>query len=230
MSRRTVAAVVAAVLAVPIAVGAGLAAGRLPGHHPVPERITSDQAQVAAAAQEPPGDRVQAAVDGVRETGFYIGPELRDQLSEETVAEVEGLIADARVPLFVVWWEDTADGGYNTPYAALDQLRAGVATDGYYAVVSPGGHPLLGAVGYADPFIDADSKGRPDAAVTRIVAELAEEPPDPLVVPGPESDYWGGAGGGITAGLIFAVLTYVGLLLAAAALSVVLRRPHPGDR
>lgn len=212
-----------AVAAVAVAVGAGVAAGTLPGHHPEVEQVSFDQSNLRAAAAHPIGDRVQAAVDGVRETGFYVGPELRDELTADQVADIEGIIAGAEVQLFVVWWDETYDAGYNTPYAALDQLRVGVGEDGYYAVVTEGYVPLLESVGYASPYIDADGKGRPADALTRIVTEMAELPPSEESPPGPGSDYWGGTGGGIAAGLLFAGLGYLGLLAVIGVAGVTRR-------
>ncbi len=202
-----------ALAALPLAVGAGVAAGTIPGHHPEVEQVSFDEANFRAAAAHPIGDRVQAAVDGVQETGFYVGPELRDELTPAQVAGIEEIIAGAEVPLFIVWWDEARDAGYNTPYAALDQLRVGVGREGYYALVTEGYVPLLEAVGHASPYIDADGKGRPADSLTRIATEMAELPPRADIRPAPESDYWGGVGGGITAGLLFAGLGYLGLLI-----------------
>lgn len=214
---------VLAVLATALAVGVGVAAGTLPGHHPEYVEVGYDESNLIAAAQEPPGDRVQAAVDGVRDTGFYVGPELRDELTPDEVAGIERIIKGAEVPLYVVWWNDARDAGFTTPYAALDQLRVGVGEDGYYAVVTEGYIPLLEAVGYSTPYIDADGKGRPADALTRIVTEMAELPPEVDAAPGPRSDYWGGVGGGLAAGLLFGGLAYLGLLLVIGVVGVARR-------
>lgn len=205
--------VAGALVAFGLSVGAGLAAGLLPGHHPVVEQVSFDQSNLAAAAESRPGDRVQAAIDGVRETGLYIGPELRDELTAAEVEGIERIIEGAEVPVFIVWWGGASDAGYNTAYAALDQLRVGVGEDGYYAVVDDDYIPVLESVGYATPYIDADGKGRPADALTRIATEMAAIPPSVDSPPGPESDYWGGTGGGIAAGLLFALGGYLGLLL-----------------
>lgn len=221
--------ILGALLAVVVAVGAGLFAGLVPGHHAVPPEVDFDDTILAAAAQEPPGDRVQAAIDGVRETGFYVGPELRDELTDDEVATVERIIATAPVPVFVVWWADTADAGYNTAYAALDQLRVGVGEDGYYAVVTRGSYPLLESLGYRAPYVDADAKGRPGPALERFVGELAAVPPERDVpATGSRSDYWGGTGGGIAAGLLFAALGYLGLLAVVGLVGALSRSAREG--
>ncbi len=88
-------------------------------------------------------------------------------------------------------------------------------TDGY--------PPLLEAVGYASPYVDANGKGRPAAALTRFATELADLGPRHDAAPGERSDYWGGAGGGIAAGVLFAVGAYLGLLLVVGLLGVAVR-------
>jgi hypothetical protein len=220
------------VVALIVAVGLGVLAGAVPGHHEPRETLPFDEANLEAARASTPGDRVQAAIDGVQETGFYVGPELRGRLSANEVARIERIIDDAPVPLYVVWWSQTYDGGYNTPYAALDQLRAGVGTDGFYAVVTDGGNPLTEAVGYEWPYVEADAKGRPGPALERYVTELAAVPPvREIVSEDSDWDYWGGPGGGFAAGLLFAALGYLGLmgLLAIVALFAP-RRTRPGGR
>lgn len=212
-------------LALVVAVGLGLLAGLVPGHHEVPEQISFDAANLEAARASTPGDRMQAAIDGVQQTRFYIGPELRGELTADEVAEIERIIAEAPVSLFVVWWADTSDAGYNTAYAALDQLRAGVARDGYYAVVTQGRPPLTEAVGYEWPYVSANGKGRPAAALKRFVTELAAVPPVRETEGGDRDwDYWGGPGGGIAAGLLFAALAYLGLMAVLAVAAVLVPR------
>ncbi len=197
---------------------AGLLAGAVPGHHPTPEPDPYDEAVLAAAAASTPGDRVQAAIEAVQDTGFHIGPELRGELSTDEVDRIEEIIADAPVPLFVVWWEETWQAGYARPEHAMDQLRVGVDEEGFYAVLSPGRPPVLAALGYQEPRIEADGTGRPAAALTRMVTELAETGAARPGEPRPESDDWGGALGGLAAGLLFALLGYLGLLLVLGVL------------
>ncbi|MBS44831.1 MAG: hypothetical protein CMH83_17025 [Nocardioides sp.] len=200
----------------------GLVAGLAPGRSGAPGRL--DDTWLAAAAATEPGDRVSAAVVDLQRTGLHVGPELADQLGEEDVDALRARIAASPVPLFVVWWADTYDGGYSTAYAALAQLRVGVGEAGYYALVSPGRHPLTDAVGYRTPYVDADGLGRPLPALTRLVDDLAAVPPEPIRRRAGDSDYWGGPGGGIAAGLLFAVGTYLVVLIVVAGAGVRRRR------
>ena len=201
-----------------VSLGAGLFAGAVPGHHPTPEPHPYDQAVLAAAAASTPGDRVQAAIDAVQETGLHIGPELRGEIGADEVDRIVETIADAPVPIFVVWWEESWEAGYAHPESAMDQLRAGVGEEGFYAVLSPGRPPVLAALGYQEPRIEADGTGRPVAALSRVVTELAETEAARPGEPRPGSDDWGGVRGGLAAGLIFALVGYLGLLLVFGVL------------
>ncbi|WP_127479835.1 hypothetical protein [Nocardioides pantholopis] len=212
-----------AALALVVSLGAGLLAGLVPGHEAAPERDAYEEAVLAAAAASTPGDRVRAAVEAVPETGFYVGPELRDELSEGEVDAIEEIIAGAPVPMFVVWWDQTTDAGYGQPQSAMDQLRVGVGREGVYALVSPAAPPTVAALGYQKPVLEADGKGRPAAALTRLVTELAASEPARPGDPRPGSDFWGGARGGLAAGLSFAFLGYLGLLLLGALGAVATR-------
>ena len=203
-----------------VSLGAGLFAGAVPGHHPTPEPDPYDEAILAAAAATTPGDRVRAAIDAVQDTGFHVGPELRGELGTDEVDRIEEIIADAPVPLFVVWWEETWEAGYYPPESAMDQLRAGVGEEGFYAVLSPGRPPVLATLGYQKPRIEADGTGRPAAALTRVVTELAETEAARPGEPRPDSDAWGGALGGLAAGLVFALVGYLGLLLVLGVLGL----------
>lgn len=191
-----------------VSVLAGSAAGLVPGRGEAPADYDYDSAGLAAARATEPGDRVAAAIAGVREDGLHVAPELAGRLSDAEVRELEDAVADSPVPLHVVWWEQSYQAGYNTDYAALAQLRVGVGEDGYYAIVSDGGNVLVAANGLRDPFIDANGLGRPADALGRVVAELAAAPPEAPYSADQESDYWGGPGGGIAAGLLFVALGY----------------------
>ena len=192
-----------------VSVLAGLAAGLLPGRGDGPTGY--EEAGLAAAAAEEPGDRVAAAIDGVRQDGLYVAPELADLLTPQELSDIERAVADSPVPLFVVWWSRSYDAGYRTDYAAMAQLRVGVGQEGYYAIVSAGGSVLVEANDLRTPFIDANALGRPADALTRVVEELSQVPPE-APYRSEASDYWGGPGGGIAAGLLFVGLGYAGLV------------------
>ncbi|CAB4768417.1 unannotated protein [freshwater metagenome] len=198
-----------AALALLVSVLAGLAAGLLPGRA---ERPTDyDSAGLAAAEASAPGDRVRAAIEGVLEDGLHVAPELEGELGPSELAPVEQVVADSPVPLFVVWWEPSYDAGYSTDYAAMAQLRVGVGEQGYYAIVSRGSGVLVEANGLSSPFVDANGMGRPGDALLRLVEELSQVPPEPPY-DGEGSDYWGGPGGGLLAGVLFVGLGYAALV------------------
>jgi hypothetical protein len=198
-----------------VAVVLGVLGATLPGHVPaVGPQPGFEEQNIAAARASTPGDRVEEAAAGVQRTGFYIAPELRGQLTASETSRIEQALAGAEVPAFLVWWKPTADAGYNTEYAALDQLRARVGVDGFYAVVAGTRSVLVGTVGYDDVFIDASPQGRPGPALLRIAEDLAAQRAARPAPPGERSDYWGGPGGGLAAGLLMVGLGYAVVLLA----------------
>ncbi len=210
-------------LALLVSLGAGLAAGLLPGRGDAPTDYDSRVLEAAARAE--PGDRVAAAIEGVREDGLHVAPELAGLLSEEKTAELERAVAGSPVPLHVVWWESTYEGGPANDFAAMAQLRAGIGEEGYYAVISPGRPIVVDAVGLEEPFVDADGLGRPAVALASVVEELAAAPPKPLQEL--TSDYWGGRGGGIAAGLLFVALGYGALVAVVWVLGRTVGRMGP---
>ena len=232
MKRRLPRATVA--VAALVSIGAGLAAGLLPDHaHDLPTR-GRDATMLDAARDSSPGDRVRAAAAGVERTGLYVGPELRDQLTDAEVASLERQIQRSPTPLFVVWWEDTGDGGYRSDSDALDQLRAVVDRDGYYAVLPEGGRPVVDALGYNGPYIDADGLGRPAAALQRLVDDMAAFPAEPRtdqddLGPG-DHDFYGGVIGGTAAGLLMAGVGYLLLLIVVGIAGVQYRSRTSGGR
>lgn len=213
MRRRAVAAWTAGLVLGPAA-GVGTAAwvGR-----------TDATAPVTSTVVRPTGDRVQAAVDGVRADHFYAAPELRDRLTTSQISAIAKLAADAPTPTYVVYWGDMSYGrygGYRTDYEALDQLMAGVGVRGHYAIVTDGGGTLTASRGLQDPFVDPDlAKGRPDAALTRYVTAFAAVPAEAGSSYSARSeskggsDYWGGPGGGLAAGVLFAGGGFLVLML-----------------
>lgn len=204
----------------------GVAAATVPGHHPEPPTLAErNQEELAAAAQAEPGDRLRAAADEVAKDGFHVAPELEGVLTDAEERRIEQVVAASEVPLFVVWWDRTTEGGYYIAPDAFVQLQATVGEEGYYAVVERGGLAQVAAIGYDDPYVDITVRGRPAASLTRFVEELSAVPPERPRERGPRSDYWGGSGGGIAAGLLMVAVGYpVALAVVGIAGTVRSRR------
>jgi hypothetical protein len=200
----------------------GLASGIAAAAVAVPVAVHLHPGDPPASAT-PPGDRVQHAIDGLRHDHFYVGPELRDRLTDAQFDAIADAAKQADTPTYVVWWDDAGgDGGFTGSFEANDQIMAAIDEDGFYAVVSNGGSADLDARGYRRPYVDRSlAQGRPEVALLRFVDALAEAPREPE---DGSSDYWGGPGGGLAAGALMAVPAFL-LLLLLVRLAAILRRP-----
>jgi hypothetical protein len=105
----------------------------------------------------------------------------------------------------------------------VDQIMAALHEEGYYAVVTNGSSSVaLDAVGLAPPRVDGSlAQGRPDVALLRFVTALGAAPREDGY--GDDSDHWGEAVGGLTAGAFIAVPSFL-LLLLLVRLAALFRR------
>ncbi|WP_028659604.1 hypothetical protein [Nocardioides insulae] len=214
----------------------GTASAVVPGHHPATTAsdYPSDQAELARAAASTPGDRVRQAITGVERTGLHVAPEVRSLFTAAQLRAIQDRIAGSAVPLHVVYWAETSEGGYSGEESALYQIIAHAAEPGVYAVASPGRYPTAMASDGDTVYVEADGNGRPAAALERLVGELSHlaasdwmpEPASGTGTESPDSDFWGGPVGGFFAGLLFAALVYgaTWLVIAVVRVSVGARR------
>jgi hypothetical protein len=201
----------------------GLAAGVAAGLLAVPVAVQVHPGDTPAAVR-PPGDRVRHAIDGLRRDHFYVGPELRDRLTDTEFQAISDAAQQAATPTYVVWWDDVgSDGGFGAGYEANDQIMAAIGEDGYYAVVTNGRSSAeLDAVGYDRPDVDSTlAQGRPQVALLRFVKALGAAPREEEYTD--SSDYWGGPGGGLAAGALIAGPSFL-LLLAVVRVAALFRR------
>lgn len=169
-----------------------------------------------------PGDRVQQAINALRTDHFYVGPELADRITPAQKAAIIAALKSAKTPSYLVYWDEaSSNGGFYISFDALKQIMKGVGVNGLYSTVneklvstdeSQGVEP-----GYLDPTV---LHQRPAVGLLAYAQQMAASPNTPE---GPSFDYWGGAGGGIAAGALFAGLGYLGVLVAMGILGMTYR-------
>lgn len=152
----------------------------------------------------PPGDAVRALVE--QESFVAVDPLLADRIPEEDRAQAEEILAGAPVPARIAYlsYPDSNDVGY-TPTGAAAQWREAVGERGFYVVLWDSGYTESGAVDLTDPFVDTSTEGQPGPALVRLAEEMVTWEASPLPTEPAEpndSDYWGGLGGGIFAGML----------------------------
>ena len=165
----------------------------------------------------PVGDRVQAAVDGLRDSHVYVAPDSADLLTGDDLARVEAAAAAARPETFVIVWEATSESGFYLETEGLRQVGAELGRPGYYVGIGRGGvssddvgidGDYVAARGFAEG--EEVTQQSVTTRLTEIIADSDGREFSEASTTG--SAAWGGTAGTIAAGI-------VGGVLAGAALT-----------
>lgn len=159
----------------------------------------------------PVGDRVQAAVETLRDSHVYVAPDSADLLTAEDLARIEAAASASRPETFVMVWESSSEGGFYLDTEGVRQVGAELGRPGYY--VSIGRDGLKGSVASDDvgidgEYVNANSFAEGEevtsesvaARLTEIIAENDGREFSEASTTG--SAYWGGTGGTIAAGVL----------------------------
>ncbi|MGH3357265.1 MAG: hypothetical protein ACRDO7_00585 [Nocardioidaceae bacterium] len=164
----------------------------------------------ASAADIEPGDRLAAAITGLEQDSFYVAPELRRRLTDRQVDDIREAVESADQPFYLAYMTDTTTAGYYQNYNAVDIIADHIGDDGLYAIVDERLRASETSRGVGFDYIEADALlGRDAVALKSYAKAVAQAPEQPLES---GSDFWGGPGGGITAGVLFAAGGYLVLL------------------
>ena len=129
----------------------------------------------------PPGDRVQHAIDALRQDHVYVGPEERWRFTDAQIADVEKAAKRAPVPTYVVYWDGyDGDWGVTIDNVALDQIKEAIPGDAYFVMAdATNGAVQTDARGYEPPFSgDLDNPARPGPSLVSFLDDLGDpEPP-----------------------------------------------------
>lgn len=178
-----------------LAVGAGAAAFAVSG---LDER--------GARTPPPPGDRVTAIVEGLREDPVHVTPDARAWLSEDAEEDVVALIEERDLPVRVVVAQASTNAGYDHPSLSLEEQVLAGLDEPTLLVLWQGDAPSSSGISASDgwrvrskDFDESWESGGPtflgDAA-TDLEQWLTPLPDDVLVESTP-SDYYGGIGGAV---------------------------------
>ncbi|WP_110180801.1 hypothetical protein [Nocardioides solisilvae] len=182
------------------------------------------------------GDRVRAAVEGLRDDHVHVTEDGRAMLDEEGEAAVAAAIAERDLPVHVVVWAESRNAGYDHYVLAAEQMlhlldepsvlvlwqgpdtSVAVATPGYDVVDAPPG---------ADPFEEpvASEPEYLGEAALRLPEWIAQLPDEP--VERQEFDYYGGPVAGAGIGLLLGalgVLAWWGVLAVVVAVARTVRQ------
>ena len=159
----------------------------------------------------PPGDRVLAVVEGLRESPVHVDPDSVGLLTEQEHDRLAARAASSNPPVFVTVWDQTSEGGFYLPSAGLEQIAAELGEPGLYVSVARRTVTVrdIGIDGdhVSAPTVDLDRPLTPEtmsAAISTILDE--NDGRDFSEASNSGSDYWGGTGGMIAAGLLIGSL------------------------
>jgi len=68
------------------------------------------------------GDRVLAAVEGLRDDRVHVSDDGRPLLDEQGEAAIAAAIAERDLPVYVVVWQESRAAGYDSPNQAAEQM------------------------------------------------------------------------------------------------------------
>lgn len=192
--RQTVNLLLAAILAVALGAGA-VAALTSWRQHLIDENPSSSTST--------PLDRVSHAIEGLRRDGVHVTRDGRSMLSVKDERRLEQRVAAADVPVRIVVWAPSRYAGAN--YAREQVERAFADDEPGVAIIWEG--PQQGSVfttgkkGYVSDLGTVDLVGEPSVALAAAVVTSQDVT---WFQDHGNSDYWGGTGGGIAAGVLFA--------------------------
>ncbi|KRF18831.1 hypothetical protein ASG90_02750 [Nocardioides sp. Soil797] len=195
-------------------------------------RADAVAAQAAPLEPEARVDRVSNALDGLADDGVYVAPEARDMLDRAGERKVARAVARSGTTVKVVVWSKTRFAGASG-FDLTQQLEAGLAEDGDHGVYLIWEGPESGTVntygryGYVtsvsthDDFAGDPARTIPQL-VKRIDADITWSSGDD------DFDYYGGAGGGIAIGALYAAGALLGIGLLYGAVVLFTKRRLPG--
>ena len=184
--------------------------------------LSNKPVEQASAADIDPGDRLASAIDGLEQDPFYVAPELRDRLTDRQVDRIQKAVESADQPFYLAYLTNTTSAGYYQNYNAVDIIADHIGDDGLYAVVDERLQASETSRGVGFDYIDRDTLlGRDHIALKRYAGAVAQSPEEPPVE---ASDHWGGPGGGIAAGVLFAGGGYL-IVLLTVLIAFPSRRP-----
>ncbi|QIX25909.1 hypothetical protein ncot_04315 [Nocardioides sp. JQ2195] len=195
-------------------------------------RADAVSARAAALAPEARVDRVRHALDGLRDDGVNVAPDARDLLDPAGERKVARAIAASTTPVKVVVWTETSFAGASR-FDLVQQLEAGLAEGGGHGVYLVWEGPEKGTLdtygrnGYISSIsTHEDFAGDPAITIPRLVRQVDEQVE--WTDTNEDFDYYGGVGGGIGIGALYAVGVLLGVGLVHGLIVLVTKRRLPG--
>jgi hypothetical protein len=156
------------------------------------------------------GDRVLAAVEGLRDDRVHVTADGRAFLDEEGEAVIARTLAERDLPVYVLVWEDSWFAGYDHYVEAAEQVLHLLEEPGLLVLwqgtdtsttQASEGYRVSPSVAAPQP----DYLGDPMLRITEWLDQMPDEPLVPV-----DWDYYGGRVGGFFAGLLYGLPVVLG--------------------
>lgn len=154
----------------------------------------------------PTGDRLEAAIAGVRADGVYVPPDGRFLLSEGSERRLEAQVATTEPRTVIIAWAPTTNAGYDSVYAAADQIATRVNPNGV-TIIWQGPHDGDVETPLGWPGSSLDFEGDPETRLSEFLTSIDGEE----IEPSSEKDT--DVVGPILAGAVLGGAAYVALML-----------------
>ncbi|WP_116950187.1 hypothetical protein [Jiangella endophytica] len=177
----------------------------------------------------PVTERARAAAAGLGDDGHvYVDPSATGTFTDADLARLDAAAAASDPQAFLVVWPASREAGYGSPSDVLHQIGDLTGRPGLYVQVVPGADLFDTDVGIAGEYLSIYSAVGDEAETeTPALLRLIDENDGREYEVGEDtsSNYWGGTGGMIAAGLTIGGLGGVGAgLLGLAGWALVRRR------
>ncbi|TDD70696.1 hypothetical protein E1262_08580 [Jiangella aurantiaca] len=165
---------------------------------------------------DPPlAERARAAAAVLADTHVYVDPSVEDLFTEQELGRLDAAAAASDPQVFLVVWPNSRQAGYDSPADVLHQIGALTDRPGLYIEVSPDDDVYSTDVGITAEYFSVygalDGAWTSAAETARLLEEIAENDGREYTL-GEDtgSDYWGGAGETIAAGLVIGGFSGIG--------------------
>ncbi|WP_181311961.1 hypothetical protein [Nocardioides campestrisoli] len=178
--------------------------------------VVDSRLDASADLGEGAGDRVLAAVEGLRDDSVHVDAASRTMLDEEGEQAIAEALAERDLPVYVLVWQDSWFAGYDHYLQAAEQVLAHLDEPAALVLWQGPDHSTTQVTeGYRLTEYEPDYLGDPALRIPEWFAQLPEEPLERL------GDEYGGPVGGFFLGLFLglAVLLVVWVLIGIVRLA-----------
>lgn len=159
----------------------------------------------------PTGDRALSAIEVLKSSHLYVAPDAAARLTAAQRDRINRAAAASDPQIFITIWNPSRNDGVYLDSDGAEQIANGVGKKGVYLLAGNGPQTGIEEYGVNPGYVNPELRGEFDKALLRYIAAIDEAGDSELLAA--DSDYWGGAGGGIAFGVLAVLAGYPTLML-----------------